>query len=99
MQSIINTAKLSGGVSLCSGFPVNSANRTNWANGVSTAYIAALKQLAITNNCGWIDLYQRFGSWATANANGFITDDIHPNANGYAEIANAYVSHIMSALA
>lgn len=51
------------------------ATQTNWE-----AYLTALYNLADTLDCPLLDLYDRSGGYATANANGLMGDATHPNA-------------------
>jgi hypothetical protein len=55
----------------------------------TTAYVAALYQLAVTNDLPLIDLSKRWTSYPLANSYGMMSDGTHENATGYAEKARA----------
>lgn len=60
------------------------------ASGLDLApYRQVLYEVAEARDLPLLDLLDRFGSWATANANGQVTDPLHLNAIGYGNIARA----------
>jgi len=85
MQAIITKAKLSGGdVVLMSPVP---SQTTTTAQSVQQGYVDILADLAITNSILFIDLWRYFGDWNTANTNGWMANDLHPNQLGYSVMA------------
>lgn len=86
MQTLITAAKLSGDIILVSSPPANGED--------FSAYNTVLSTLSGSNNIPYIDVLALFGSWATANAAGLESDNIHPNGVGYAQIAG-YHSRIV----
>lgn len=84
MQLLINAAKISGDILIMSPFPSASgalANQITW----EPQYGAALK----AGTEPYLDLFQRFGvpgSNTTFNLN-MMNDQVHPNAMGYADLA------------
>jgi hypothetical protein len=56
------------------------------------SYVAAMQALAALEGVYYLDIYNRAGwggSWATANASGFMTNPIHPTDLGHADMATA----------
>lgn len=98
IQSIITTCKATGDVVLVSPFPSQvGGTYVGPAQSVQDQYVAALQELAISNNVPLVDVYNRFSSYSVSNANGMYGDGAHPNAIGYADAAcaifNAIVMH------
>lgn len=58
-------------------------------------YVQAMYDLAQANNVALVDGFYRFGSYEIANPLGFYTDNKHPTATGYADIAAALRSAIL----
>lgn len=54
-----------------------------------TNYRQAYYDLADTNDLPVIDMEDRWGTYTAANALGLMTDTLHPNASGYADVALA----------
>lgn len=81
MQTIINTAKATGDVILCTGVPsaIGSAT-TVTQNGVAEV----VRTLARENNLLLVDNLSRFGTYEIRNPQGLYTDTAHPNGPGYA---------------
>lgn len=50
-------------------------------------YIARMRALATSLDCPLVDLYRRYGSYATANANGLMGDPVHPNPSMHGDWA------------
>lgn len=93
MQALITNAKTTGDVILVAPNPITSAEELT---GPLSTYIAELYALAATNSVPIVDLYSRFGSsYTTANANGFMSDTLHPNAAGYDDIA-AFIGRLLT---
>ncbi|WP_422632309.1 SGNH/GDSL hydrolase family protein [Sphingobium sp.] len=83
LQTIIAAAKTGGGsVILVTPTPQNPATRD--PAGLTTAYNAMLHDVAGSNGCGLIDLHTRYMSWASANGQGYFSDDVHSLPVGYA---------------
>ena len=81
----VDAAKISGDVILCSVVPSSYIS----ASGLEEQYRSSVQALATKNNFGYIDIFGRFGSYTTANSNGFMSDLVHPNGIGYTDIASA----------
>lgn len=60
------------------------------------AYRAALIGLATANSVPLIDLPARFVNYTTANSNGFMADQLHPDAQGYQDMATSVLSVLMN---
>jgi lysophospholipase L1-like esterase len=62
-------------------------------SGVSLAtwqsFVAAQYQISETLGARMVNILDRWGGYATANANGLMSDTIHPNATGYSDEAFA----------
>ena len=86
MQTIITNCKLSGDVLLMVGAPSNSVQATN---GTLDQFAAALQSLAISNNCGLLNIKTRWVSYAVTNPILPYFDLIHPGPLGYQDIAQA----------
>jgi lysophospholipase L1-like esterase len=86
VQQIINAAKaVNADVILMVPTPIGTAN--GLAN--QATFQTYIHALATTNSLNVIDMLATWGSFATANANGWMnTDLIHPKAIGYAQVAN-----------
>jgi len=86
MQSLITEAELTGDVLLMVGPPSNTTAATN---GTLNQYIAVLRQLAISNNIGLLNIAQRWTSYAVTNPLMPYFDTLHPEAAGYQDIGSA----------
>lgn len=55
------------------------------------SYVDIVKQLAITNNCAYLDIHDRWNGGVYAqNILGFLANgDVHPTASGHQDIATA----------
>ena len=89
MQTLITKAKATGDVILMSGVPSNITTTTQ-AN--QQAFVTALKSLAASNGVPMLDIWTRWygagAGWSSNKALGWMYDDLHPSATGYADIAN-----------
>jgi lysophospholipase L1-like esterase len=83
MQSIIDTALISGDVMLVT--PVPSGNATTLA--VQRTFVDATYTLAADNAIRVVDIWKRWGSYTSGNAVGFYNDTLHPSGIGYADKA------------
>lgn len=95
LQTMITALKTTGTVCLVVGAPTN-----NGATLVQQmVYWNKCVELAIANNIPVLNLYYYFGSWANANAQGWMFDVSHPNTAGYAVWAQAYLEFLQAAAA
>lgn len=62
-------------------------------------YVAAMYELSSEKGVGIFDIRRRWGSYAEAMSAGFMSDNVHPSAAGYADIAAAMKPVIDYALA
>jgi len=61
------------------------------------SYVSVMKQLALSNNCAYLDIASRWGSGTIAkNTLGFLYDNVHPTKAGHQDIANAIYNVLMS---
>jgi lysophospholipase L1-like esterase len=84
MRTLIRVAQESGDVIIMSVVPSQDLSRA----AIEAQYATAGKALAVETGCIFIDLFARFGSWVDANAKGWMADPAHPNAAGYAIMAD-----------
>jgi lysophospholipase L1-like esterase len=85
MQDLITAALASGGdVLLVKPSPTNPSGGISIP--VQQSYLAVIDTLAASNNLAVCDVYDAFGSWATANSNGYMFDSLHPNESGYSAV-------------
>lgn len=96
IQALITNYKAVGDVMLVSP-PPSEDNVGAPVNSVQATYVAVLKALAASNNIPLVDVFNTWGTWATANANGWMTDNYHPNGTGYQLIANMVYNAIRAA--
>lgn len=88
LGTIKTAANLSGDIVFVSG------NRTGLENAQS--YVDAMAATAAANNCGFIDLWSRWQSYAVSNALGYYNGDgIHPTNIGVVDIATMYVQSLL----
>jgi lysophospholipase L1-like esterase len=90
MQAIIDAAKLSGDVLLVSPFPSNTGSYEP----TELTYLPILTELSVTNGVGFINLHDRFISGSRANSDGYMSDTLHPNNAGYADMAQVVFNTI-----
>jgi hypothetical protein len=91
VQNIIAAAKVSGDVILMTDPPAD-ASVAPLAQ--QQEYVNALSSLAQSNDINFINLYQLWGSYIQANANGWMANTVHPNAAGHAEIAQELLPYL-----
>jgi lysophospholipase L1-like esterase len=84
LQTLITQCLTYGDVALVAFTPVSIANKDLATQGT---YIDALYELGVTNNIPVIDLWRRFVSYEIMNPLGMYFDALHPNGNGYADMA------------
>ena len=87
VQAIITAAKTVGDIILVTPIPSNPSF-ASIPNATQQLYVAALYQLAATNNVPLIDNFSRWQSYAVSNSVGFYYDSLHGNALGYNDFAN-----------
>jgi hypothetical protein len=49
-----------------------------------------MKQVAFNLGIPFINTWEIMGNWATANASGYMADNFHCNASGYAKMATRF---------
>lgn len=81
MAAIATQAAATGSVDLQTFY---SADTTLNRLPLETAYLAALRSLVASGGYGLVDTRAALGEYATANGFGFMADQVHPNALGYA---------------
>lgn len=91
LQIIIDACRVSGDVIARLANPFTGTGSANYA-AIRQAYIDVMT----ANNIPLLDGYGRWVSWADANANGFIADNLHPNRYGYQDYANMLMAVIGS---
>lgn len=91
MQAVITAALSTGDCVLMVGAPSNTPQATT---GILQRYIDVLRQLALANSIGMIDLSIRWTSYAVTNPLMPYFDTVHPAAIGYQDIAYAVFSGI-----
>ena len=99
MQTLITNAKSQGDVILVA--PVPSYPGANYSQIQQQAYIATLQSLAVSNNIVFVDMFDRFVSFAVAQPLGLMTPStvgsgLHPLGAGYGDIARAIFNVINS---
>ena len=93
LEAITRVALISGDVVLIGG-PVGqqtSGRRAVPPAFVQAQYREAARLIATAHGCLWLDFAERWGSWEAANALGYMHDEVHLTALGYAEKARAVV--------
>jgi len=98
LLAIVTAAKLSGDVIIASPNPINPTETGN--PGLLTSYVSALAGFCSTNDCGFLDLYNRWGgqnAWNVLDPLGWYYDNLHPSAAiGYPDIARAELAALVS---
>lgn len=84
LQTLITECLLYGDVALVAFTPISIANKDL---ATQSTYIDALYELGVTNSIPVIDLWRRFVSYEIMNPLGMYFDVLHPNGNGYADMA------------
>lgn len=92
LTALINAAKVSGDVIFLNAPPPASSN-TGGANYIAT-YYAGEQVLVNTLSVPLLDIYYRWGSTWGASFMASGTDPVHPNLQGYADIAGALMSFL-----
>lgn len=106
MQTLITNAKLTGDVLLIAcptpqrrrgpdGIGGNGDDIPLGTSPVLADYTQALYTLADTNGCAVLDLQHNWGPYATALANGVMSDDYHPSEIGHWAYAQAVSAAIL----
>lgn len=91
LQTLVTRALTYGDVLLVSVGPTNATYPIS-----QTAYVDAMKQVALANNVAFIDIYGRWNGGAYAKVTlGLLADDVHPNAAGHQDIATAILGPIL----
>lgn len=84
MAIIVATVQAAGSdVLIVTGNPTSSTSAQLLSN------LSALSAYADTNNFVYLDIFSRWGSYASVNSLGWIFSSPHPNAVGYQDIAQA----------
>lgn len=83
VQTLITACQVSGDVIVLSPIPSNPSTQSAAATYEPQYTSAFIANLSVPI----LDVYTRFGSWATANSSGFMADDRHCNNVGYQDIA------------
>lgn len=86
LQTIVTAAKISGDCLLMAGPPSNTTQATN---GTLSQYIQAGQAVAAANNCAYLDIPQRWTSYAYTNPVLPYFDALHPMSLGYLDMAQA----------
>lgn len=73
-------------VILATHYPMNT---TVTSQAVQDTYAGYVRSIATARNLMLHDTYARVGTWAAANAAGKVFDNLHPNAAGYQDDADA----------
>lgn len=95
MTAVVGALKSTGDLLIESGIPSNTSQATD---GVTlAAFVATCQNLAAVNGCNFLDIGARYGSYATANALGWMFDSVHANAVGYQDVAQAEASYLAHA--
>lgn len=89
MQTFITAALSVGDVILQTGAPSDTSSASV---AQQATFIAAVKELGVTNSCRVIDMTARFGSKASNSA--WYFDALHPAQEGYRQIAEAVAPFI-----
>lgn len=92
IQAIITAALTTGDVILVA---PNPSDVTAYASlATQASYVAVLYQLAAANNLILIDIFNRWGSYASSNSLGINYDGLHPNGAGYADLTRLIMNVI-----
>jgi lysophospholipase L1-like esterase len=88
MAAVIQVCQLSGDVLLTGCIPSGLTFAGRQPTELSYSR-DGLSSLASDYDCGVVDLNARWVDYATADANGWMTDGLHPTAAGYADMGQA----------
>lgn len=61
------------------------------AGATQAAYVTAILEIGVTNNIPVLNLAERYVNYSTANAAGFMADQLHPSGDGYGDTAAAHL--------
>jgi lysophospholipase L1-like esterase len=89
MDTLIADGKISGDVIVMDGPP---SQATTVPVATQKTYRDIARARAIANNCVYISLTDRWGSWEAKNPLGWYYDNLHPSATGYDDIATVLAS-------
>lgn len=86
MTTFLTTAKAAGDVIVVASAAGGNGSSTTWVD-----YLNALREIAVTLGCGLINMQDRWGPFATANASPYLlwNDNDHPSAAGYWDMGQA----------
>jgi lysophospholipase L1-like esterase len=90
IQALITAAQVSGDVILMTDTNTNPATTKSYA--LQQPYLDTLCSLAASNGVPFVDIAYRWKSFEAANAAGWMSDQNHPSAAGYLEIAKLAAS-------
>lgn len=93
MQALITAYLAIGSVVLWTPPPSNPSGSVPYVT--QGQFVAAMQQLAVSNNLPIVDIWTTWGTWANANSNGWMYDNLHPNGTGYGVIAQAIYNGIV----
>jgi lysophospholipase L1-like esterase len=91
---IAAAAAASGDVILMSVVPSNPASANDPV--LEAQYADQGRALAASAGYGFIDVFERFGSYAISNAAGWMNDGAHPTDQGYSDMASAVFATLRS---
>lgn len=76
------------------------ANESSLAGKVvpQKSYHAQLISLADQYNCAYVDMFDRWKNYTTANGLGLMYDTIHPNTKGHADQAKGILRHLLEVM-
>lgn len=83
LTTTIGYAQTTGDVILVPPIPSSGAPYTTF----EPQYSASMRTLASSLGCGLVDTEARWVNYTTSNAQGFMSDTLHPNALGYSDMA------------
>jgi lysophospholipase L1-like esterase len=88
LTAIAAAAAASGDVILCSVIPSDSgAGSTQRDLTKEAAFRDAARDIAKANGYAFVNIYDRWESYTVANGKGWMSDGLHPKAEGYADYA------------
>jgi lysophospholipase L1-like esterase len=88
IQALISAAKASGDVVIMSMVPSDPTLASTVTN--EKLYAATLPALASSNGAPFLDMYNRFGAFASP----LMANTLHPNAAGYADMARFVYTYL-----
>jgi hypothetical protein len=95
INTLITDCQVSGDCLLVSANPVNPSGLASYIT--QSIYNNAFGACAIANNCGFVDMWNRWGgNFTTYNGYGYYADAIHPNDIGDMDTAFAVFNAIYS---